>query len=148
MDRQPLSYWVMVFVGGAAAGVFCWVFWSAFMAVWLGKHVLPILFGSGLFFGFSMWLMFTAMYALMFWSIRREAPPGDPVQSRDRIVQAAAKRRYRLEVDGGDYLRLKPGWGLIKPACAFVQVWFTPEATVLFGPWGIVRELHKQLIKP
>jgi len=144
MDRQPPSYWVMVFVVGPAAGVFCWVFWSAWMAVFIHVSFLRILLGGGLMFGLSMGLMFTAMMALLMFNVRREAPSGDLAVIRERLLRIAKKNRLRPAEDAGTYLRLKPAWGL-KPPCSHVQAWIRPEETILTGPWAAVPTICKKL---
>jgi hypothetical protein len=138
MDRQPPSYWIMVFVFGPAAGIFCWLFWSAWMAVASGHGFLRILFGGGLMFGLWMGLTFTAMNALLFVNVRREAPGGDLAVIRDRLLRISKKHRLRVADDAGTYLRLKPSWGL-KPSFSYAQAWIGEEQTILTGPWRSYR---------
>jgi hypothetical protein len=141
---QPPSYWLMVFIGGPAAGIFCWVFWSAWMAVFTHVGFLRILLGGGFMFGLWMGLMFTAMMALLMFNVRREAPGGDLAVIRERLLRIAKKNRLRLAEDAGTYLRLKPAWGL-KPQCSHVQVWIGTEETILTGPWATVPTICKKL---
>lgn len=135
----------MVFIGGPAAGVFCWVFWSAWMAVFIPVSFLRILLGGGLMFGLWMGLMFTAMMALLMFNVRREAPGGDQATIRERLLRIAKKQRLRLAEDAGTYLRLKPAWGL-KPPCSHVQVWISDQQTILTGPWAAVRTIRRKLV--
>jgi hypothetical protein len=144
MDRQPLSYWVMVFIFGPAAGVFCWLFWSAWMAIATDVAFLRILLTNGLLFGVCMGLMFTAMNALLFINVRREAPGGDVAMIRERLLRIAKKHRLRITEDAGSYLRLKPTWGL-KPSCSHVQTWISDEQTILTGPWAVVPTIRRKL---
>lgn len=144
MDRQPPSYWLMVLLGGPAAGVFCWLFWSAAMAVTMNISFVRILLGGGLTFGFFMGLMFIPVFALQFFNVRREVPGGDLGMMRERLLCIAKKHRLRPAEDAGTYLRLKPTWGL-KPPCSHVQAWIGEEQTILTGPWAVVPTICKKL---
>jgi hypothetical protein len=145
MDRQPTSYWLTVLLGGPTAGVFCWLFWSGWMAVTTNVRFLHVLFGGGLMYGLVMGLASAAMFALLFLNVRREAPGGDRDIVRDRVMKVAQELRLRVVEDQGSYLRLKPSRGLVKPSCSQVQVWIGADETVVAGPWSIVPTLCKKL---
>ena len=145
MDRQPPSYWIMVFVVGPAAGIFCWLFWSAWMAIATDTIFLRILLGGGFVYGLIMGLVFTAMNALLFVTVRREAPGGEVAVVRELLLRIAKKHRLRIAEYAGSYLRLKPTWGL-KPSCSHVQAGFGDEQTILTGPWAVVPTIRKKLV--
>jgi hypothetical protein len=145
MDEQPLSYWIMVLVVGPLAGVVAGVFWTAWMAAWMGRSFVQVLVPGGFFFGLTMTVTFTAMYAVMFWGVRRELPVNDPRLTRAALEEAAGKVRYRLVEEVDDYLKFAPKWGLYKPACAYVQAWFVDGQLILLGPQGAVKRIVKRV---
>jgi hypothetical protein len=75
--------------------VFLAVFWSLFMAFWLGKRFVSILFPAGASFGLVMGIFITALMAVLLraGTVRVRVP--DRAEFLARLDRAAAKLRFR-----------------------------------------------------
>ena len=141
---MPAGFLAAYFFGVTTFGA---VFWSLFMALWLGRpfaHVLlPVGIGFGLFLGIAM----TAAIAI---GARREAvvvacPDREAFVSRlDRELR---RLRYRPLDRSESALTYRPK-GPIGAKYFHLAVELVPDAATITGPWQHVRALKRRLERP
>ena len=141
----PRSASPLLFVGLAIGqGVLFGIFWSVFMAFWMGQPFLQILLGPGLACG----VMFGITMGLFFGITMRTSTFSTPVAVRSdflaRLDGEMGKLRYRPEARSGAVLIYTPT-ALIRPKAFCVVVRFGDGSAWLTGPGGVLKTLKKRL---
>jgi hypothetical protein len=136
-------YLVIAFFGQT---VFLAVFWSAFMAVWLGKSFISILFPAGASFGLTLGILFTAMMPFLFraGSVRMSIFDRDDFLAR--LDRAAAKLRYR-RVPASDGSVVYEPRALVRNEAMRMFVELSATEAVITGPIFGVKNLKKAIEK-